>query len=90
MELNQKLSDFFARLPGVKAKADNIQATLEELGIKVIAEGIETKEECLTLIDEGVTLFQGYLFARPGFESLPVVPNEIWPLVRNRRAKDRR
>ena len=34
MELNQKLSDFFARLPGVKAKADNIQATLEELGIK--------------------------------------------------------
>lgn len=73
-----------------RALVFGIIAICKELGIKVIAEGIETKEECLTLIDEGVTLFQGYLFARPGFESLPVIPDEIWPLVRNRRAKDRR
>ncbi|OYY83833.1 MAG: hypothetical protein B7Y34_01185 [Methylophilales bacterium 16-45-9] len=62
----------------------------KQLDIKVIAEGIETKEECMTLIDEGVTLFQGYLFARPGFESLPVVPDEVWSLVENRRIKSRR
>lgn len=60
------------------------------LNIKVIAEGIETVEECLTLADEGVTLFQGYLFARPSLESLPTVPDEIWPLVKTRRARDRR
>ena len=60
------------------------------LNIKVIAEGIETVEECLTLADEGVTLFQGYLFDRPSLESLPIVPDEIWPMVKTRRSRDRR
>lgn len=60
------------------------------LDIKVIAEGIESKEECLTLADEGVSLFQGYFFARPGFESLPVISEEVWPLIKTRRVKDRR
>jgi len=41
------------------------------LGIKVIAEGVETKDEMVTLLDLGIGLMQGYLFARPGFESLP-------------------
>ena len=45
-----------------------------ELGVQVIAEGIETAAECATLQEIGVTLFQGYLFARPGFRSLPVPP----------------
>lgn len=62
----------------------------KELDIKVIAEGIETREECLTLADEGVKLFQGYFFARPGFESLPTIPDDVWPLVKNRRAKTHR
>lgn len=62
----------------------------KELDIKVIAEGIETREECLTLADEGVKLFQGYLFARPGFESLPTIPDDVWPLVKNRRTRTRR
>ncbi|MES2819453.1 MAG: EAL domain-containing protein [Pseudomonadota bacterium] len=56
-----------------------VEATLgmcRKLGIRVIAEGIETPEELLTLRDMGVTLFQGYLFAKPGFESLPEVH---WP-----------
>lgn len=62
----------------------------KELDIKVIAEGIESREECLTLADEGVKLFQGYFFARPGFESLPTIPDDVWPLVKNRRAKTHR
>jgi len=41
------------------------------IGISVIAEGIETVAEYRTLEDLGVELFQGYLFARPVFESLP-------------------
>ncbi len=61
-----------------------ILTACRELSIRVIAEGVETREECLTLADEGVTLFQGYLFARPGFESLPQVPEEIWPFVSSR------
>lgn len=37
-----------------------------ELGHRVIAEGVETKEECDTLRGLGVDLLQGYFFARPG------------------------
>lgn len=44
----------------------------------VVAEGIETVEEARTLSRLGVTLMQGYYFARPGFESLPAVPAEVF------------
>jgi EAL domain-containing protein (putative c-di-GMP-specific phosphodiesterase class I) len=44
-----------------------------DLGIDVIAEGVETVEEYLWLAGHGITLFQGYLFARPGFECFPSV-----------------
>lgn len=46
-----------------------------DLSIKVIGEGVETLQEARILRDMGVTLFQGYFFARPGFESLPPVAN---------------
>jgi EAL domain-containing protein (putative c-di-GMP-specific phosphodiesterase class I) len=36
------------------------------LGIRVIAEGVETVAERDTLVNIGCDLFQGYLFARPG------------------------
>ena len=62
----------------------------EDLSIKIIAEGIETPTECLALQDEGITLFQGYLFARPGFRALPEVPASVWPQVQARRSRDRR
>ncbi|MFN4262197.1 MAG: EAL domain-containing protein [Thioalkalivibrionaceae bacterium] len=42
-----------------------------ELGIEVIAEGVETEAELRCLEDLGIVLFQGFLFARPGFECLP-------------------
>lgn len=41
------------------------------LGITVIAEGIETHGEYRALRDMGVRYMQGYLFARPGFRTLP-------------------
>jgi len=44
----------------------------EDLGIEVIAEGVESMDEFRWFVDHGVNLFQGYLIARPGFESLPV------------------
>lgn len=55
-----------------------IIAVCKELSIQIIAEGIETKEERDTLYDHGIYLFQGYYFARPGFESLPVLSEEAW------------
>jgi EAL domain-containing protein (putative c-di-GMP-specific phosphodiesterase class I) len=45
-------------------------AMCNELSTRVIAEGVETKEELAALQDLGVELFQGYLFAKPAFRSL--------------------
>jgi EAL domain-containing protein (putative c-di-GMP-specific phosphodiesterase class I) len=42
-----------------------------DLGIDLIAEGVETLDEFQWLKDEGIRLFQGYLFAKPGFATLP-------------------
>jgi EAL domain-containing protein (putative c-di-GMP-specific phosphodiesterase class I) len=46
------------------------------LGVTVIGEAVETVGEYKTLRACGVTLMQGYLFARPAFEALPEVN---WP-----------
>jgi blue light- and temperature-responsive anti-repressor len=56
-----------------------------ELGIDVIAEGVETWEEYRWLANSGLRLFQGYLFAKPGFESFPsvhypVIPSSVRPV----------
>lgn len=44
-----------------------------DLGIDLIAEGVETLAEFNWLAELGVELFQGYLMAKPGFERLPEV-----------------
>ena len=46
---------------------------LRDLGIEPICEGVETVGEHEALVDLGVTLMQGYLLAKPGFEALPAV-----------------
>jgi EAL domain-containing protein (putative c-di-GMP-specific phosphodiesterase class I) len=45
----------------------------DELGITVIAEGIETEAELAALRAIGVRYIQGYLLARPEFQTLPRV-----------------
>ena len=44
-----------------------------ELKIRTVAEGVETFAEYKWLAEAGADLFQGYLFAKPGFETLPPV-----------------
>lgn len=46
--------------------------TCQDLGIDIIAEGVETDDEYQWLFEEGIELFQGYFFAKPGFEHLPL------------------
>jgi len=49
-----------------------------DLGIDVVAEGVETVDEFSWFTDLGVHLYQGYLFAKPMFEAMPfysAVPN---------------
>lgn len=51
----------------------------DELGIRVLAEGIETVGERDFFSHEGVTLMQGYLFAKPAFQTRGVVNQTAWP-----------
>ena len=56
-----------------------VRRTLEmlaDLGIQPVCEGIETQGEYEALRDLGVTLMQGYLFAKPAFEALAPI---VWP-----------
>ncbi len=48
-----------------------IHTIARDLGILTIAEGIETENEARALRDLGVSLLQGYWFAKPAFEALP-------------------
>lgn len=48
-----------------------IVRTCLDLGIDIIAEGIETDDEYSWCKDEGIELYQGYYFAKPEFEMLP-------------------
>ncbi|MCU0757810.1 MAG: EAL domain-containing protein [Steroidobacteraceae bacterium] len=65
-----------------RAITRSIVSLCQELGISVIAEGIECRDEALALRDLGVRLFQGFYFARPGLEQLPRVPAETLARLR--------
>jgi EAL domain-containing protein (putative c-di-GMP-specific phosphodiesterase class I) len=45
-----------------------------ELDIRVLAEGVENEQECTVLRAAGISLFQGYHFAKPALMALPEVP----------------
>ncbi len=49
-----------------------------QLGIKVLAEGIETKAERDFLLTSGITLMQGYLFCRPTFKAIGKINADAW------------
>jgi EAL domain-containing protein (putative c-di-GMP-specific phosphodiesterase class I) len=56
-----------------QAIVEGILLVARRLRIVVIAEGIETAEECAALCTLGIELMQGYYFARPQLETLPTV-----------------
>lgn len=69
-----------------RVRASIVRNTLNvcwDIGAEVVAEGIETSAEYETLRDMGLRLFQGYLFARPGFETLP---EPVWPYLAGKTA----
>ncbi|WP_445155603.1 EAL domain-containing protein [Arthrobacter sp. Hor0625] len=59
--------------PARQAVVAGIVGIAAELGITLLAEGIETEAEFLALRASGIRLFQGYWFGKPAFEELPQV-----------------
>lgn len=60
-----------------QAIVEGIVLVSKRLGITVVAEGIETCEECNALLNLGVELMQGYLFAKPMIGRLQPMPVEL-------------
>src|SRR5450830_2073142 len=55
-----------------------IASICKRLNIRVLAEGIETRAERDFLLSIGITLMQGYWFAKPGFKELATIPDSAW------------
>jgi EAL domain-containing protein (putative c-di-GMP-specific phosphodiesterase class I) len=45
----------------------------ESLNVRLLAEGVEEEEEFFVLRAAGISLFQGYLFAKPALMDLPAI-----------------
>lgn len=69
MELIRDLDESLYR----RTIVDGMVKMCGALGITVIAEGIETAGELAALRELGVRYIQGFLFAKPAFETLPYV-----------------
>lgn len=50
----------------------------QDMGVKVIAEGVETAAERDFLSDAGIRLMQGYLFSRPVFQGVGKIDPLAW------------
>jgi len=61
-----------------QAIVTGIAAICKSLNIRVLAEGIETRAERDFFLGIGVTLMQGYWFAKPRFKELSWIPESAW------------
>jgi hypothetical protein len=59
------------------------------LGCLVLAEGVETAEEAMCLLGNGVDVFQGFYFARPapGLDAVPGMASKVDALAERHREK---
>lgn len=71
VKLDMALTRDIDRDPVRRAIVGGVIGTCKALGCQIVAEGIETPQELDTLRGMGVSMFQGYLLARPQVEALP-------------------
>jgi diguanylate cyclase (GGDEF)-like protein/PAS domain S-box-containing protein len=65
LKIDKSFIDQLATDSDDHALCEAIIAMAHKLGLKVIAEGIESEEQCRILVDAGCDYGQGYLFSRP-------------------------
>ena len=64
--------------PSRQAIVRGLMRVCGDLGVQVIAEGIETAGERDFLVDAGVRLMQGYLFCKPVFQGVGKIDSVAW------------
>lgn len=57
----------------------SIATMCRDLGIEILAEGVETRAECEFLAQAGIPLMQGYWFSKPVFQGLASIDPAAWP-----------
>ncbi|TPG57555.1 sensor domain-containing protein [Ewingella americana] len=65
VKIDRSFVQFVTQLEGTAAIVTAVSLLGNQLGLQVIAEGVETDEQRDFLIDAGCSQLQGYLFARP-------------------------
>ena len=78
VKLDMQLIRDIDREPAKQAIVRGLVGICAELGIRMLAEGIETPAERDCLRQLGVTLMQGYLFSKPVFRGLAEIPDSAW------------
>lgn len=78
LKLDMSLIRDVHKSPKKQALIEGTLLSMYRLGIKVIAEGVETEDEYFWCRAAGIRYFQGYLLAKPGFQCLPepFIPEE--------------
>ena len=69
IKIDMELVRGIALSPARKAIIRGVVAIAAELGVTVLAEGVEEEAEMLILRSMGISLMQGYLFAKPKLET---------------------
>lgn len=65
VKLDMDMSKAFFQIPKAKQVVRAVISMAHSMGLRVVAEGIETKEENQTITQEGIDYIQGYYYAKP-------------------------
>lgn len=68
--------------PRRRAAVAGLLQISKALGSRLIAEGIETRSELITVLSLGIDLVQGFFIARPQFEGFAAISPDAWEILR--------
>lgn len=65
VKLDMDLSKAYFSIPKAKNVVDSVAEMAHGMGLKLVAEGIETKEELEGIVEPGIDYIQGFYFSKP-------------------------
>lgn len=65
VKLDYDMTKAFHKTPKARSVVSSVVNMAHEMGLKVVAEGIETKEELASMIEQEIDYIQGYYFSKP-------------------------